>query len=71
MKVLTRQEWRVLGKPYHGMVKLKNLTENMYLLCDIVKIYDKVAKTSYVYTVQDKRIVSYDVRTYNRLKATN
>lgn len=66
MKVLLTSEWKVQKKPYHGMLKLRSLTENMYLLCDIVKLHDKERKMSFIYQVTDGKVQKHRAHSNRR-----
>ena len=66
MKVLLTSEWTVQKKPYHGMLKLRSLTENMYLLCDIVKLHDKERKLSFIYEITNGKVTRRKAPTYKR-----
>lgn len=56
MRVLLTKEWKVQRKPYHGMLKLKSLTENAYLIVDTVKLYDKQKGMAFIYTVVNGQV---------------
>lgn len=68
MKVLLTEEWKVMNKPYHGMVKLRSLIYNMYLIVDTVKLYDKVKNRSFIYSVEDNKVRRYDLKSYAAAK---
>lgn len=57
MRVLLTQEWKVQRRPYHGMLKLKSLTERAYLIVDTVKLYDKEKGMAFIYSVNDGKIL--------------